>query len=96
MVEMDDFYLPSDSRLSNDAVSTTYGEQYDWRRLYQQVLIPLSQDCQGLYQRYDWNLDALAEYHTVPVGGIVIVEGVYATRQELYNCYDFRIWVQCP
>ncbi|MEM8778146.1 MAG: uridine kinase [Cyanobacteria bacterium P01_G01_bin.49] len=96
VVEMDDFYLPSDSRPSNNNVLRTYGEQYDWKRLYQQVLQPLSRDREGLYQRYDWNLDTLTEFRTVPVGGIVIVEGVYSTRHELSNFYDFRIWVQCP
>ena len=96
VVEMDDFYLPSDSRPSNDAVLTTYGEQYDWKRLYEQVLQPLNRNRQGLYQRYDWNLDTLTKFRTVPVGGIVIVEGIYSTRHELSNLYDFRIWVQCP
>lgn len=95
-VEMDDFYLPSASRPSNDVVLITYGEQYDWKRLYEQVLQPLSQDREGRYQRYDWNLDTLAEFDTVSVGGIVIVEGIYSTRRELSNLYNYRIWVQCP
>lgn len=95
-VEMDDFYLPSESRPSNDAVLTSYGQQYNWKRLYKQVLEPLSFDREGKYQRYDWNLDALSELHTVPIGGIVIVEGIYSTRQELSHLYDFIIWVQCP
>lgn len=96
VVEMDDFYLPSDSRPSNDAILTTYGEQYDWQRLYKQVLQPLSQDREARYQRYDWNLDTLTEFHKVSIGGIVIVEGIYSTRHELSHFYDFRIWVQCP
>ncbi|MEM9542207.1 MAG: uridine kinase [Cyanobacteria bacterium P01_E01_bin.42] len=96
VVEMDDFYLPSDSRPSNEAILTTYGEQYDWKRLYEQVLKSLSQNRAARYQKYDWNLDALTEFYTVSVGGIVIVEGVYSTRRELSHLYDFRIWVQCP
>ena len=95
-VEMDDFYLPSGSRPSNDIVLMTYGEQYDWKRLYEQVLQPLSKNHEGRYQRYDWNLDTLTEFHTVSVGGIVIVEGIYCTRRELSNLYNYRIWVQCP
>ncbi|MBE9044978.1 uridine kinase [Pleurocapsales cyanobacterium LEGE 10410] len=96
IVEMDDFYFPSDSRPSNDSVLETYGEQYDWKRIYKQVLKPISQNCEGFYQKYDWNFDTLNEFRTVPTGGIVIVEGIYSTRQELSHLYDFRIWVQCP
>ncbi|KAB8333498.1 uridine kinase [Scytonema tolypothrichoides VB-61278] len=96
VVEMDDFYLPSAYRPSNDDVLTTYGEQYDWKRLHQQVLKPLSEEYEGRYQRYDWNLDTLAEFHTVPTGEVVIVEGIYSTRSQLSNFYDYRIWVQCP
>lgn len=32
----------------------------------------------------------------MPVGGIVIVEGVYSIRKELRSYYDFTIWVNCP
>src|SRR5262249_12319887 len=48
------------------------------------------------YQRYDWDIDHLAEWHTVPVGGVVVVEGVYSTRDELAARYDFTIWLECP
>jgi uridine kinase len=27
---------------------------------------------------------------------MVIVEGVYCTRDELASFYDFRIWIACP
>jgi hypothetical protein len=29
-------------------------------------------------------------------GGVVIVEGVYSTRDELVAWYDFTIWLECP
>jgi uridine kinase len=38
----------------------------------------------------------LAQWHTVPVGGVVVIEGVYAIRRELAELYDFRVWVHCP
>ena len=38
----------------------------------------------------------LAEWHTVPIGGVVVVEGVYSTRDELAGSYDVTIWLECP
>jgi uridine kinase len=32
----------------------------------------------------------------VPAGGFVVVEGIYTTRKELWEQYDFRIWVNGP
>jgi uridine kinase len=60
------------------------------------VLEPLSQDYEAHYRRYDWETDGLAQWHTVPVGGVVVIEGVYAIRKELAKLYDFRVWVHCP
>ena len=92
VVEMDDFYLPSSER-HRASGEGALGAAYDWRRLLAQVLEPLRGGGRGRYQRYDWDTDELAEWHDVPVGGIVVVEGVYSTRSELAGYYDFRIWV---
>ena len=96
VVEMDDFFLPSPQRLPDDPRSKPVGADFDWQRLLAQVLTPLGQDQDGWYQRYDWDQDHLEEWHTVPVGGMVMVEGVYATREELAALYDFTIWLECP
>ncbi len=55
-----------------------------------------SQEKEGYYQRYDWDTDSLTEWHIVPVGGIVIIEGKYSIRKELTDKYDFKIWGNCP
>ncbi|HEU5139499.1 MAG TPA: uridine kinase [Bacillales bacterium] len=94
VVEMDDFFLPSVEREKNRK-QNEIGD-VDWRRVKDQVLMPLSQDQDGRYQRYDWDLDQLAEWHRVPTCGIVVVEGVYATRNELAGFYDYKIWVESP
>lgn len=96
VVEMDDFFLPSSQRPTGDPLSKPIGGDFDWQRVYNQVLTPLSQDHEGRYQRYDWDLDELAEWHTLTVGGIVIIEGIYSTRNELADMYDFKVWVECP
>jgi uridine kinase len=68
----------------------------DWARLQTQVLAPLHQDQPARYQRRDWISGTLAEWHLVPPGGIVVVEGVGAFRQEIRAAYHFRIWVDTP
>lgn len=96
IVHMDDFYLPSNQIINTHPTKKPIGADFDWERLLNDVLKPISQEIEGRYQRYDWEKDDLAEWHVVPIGGIVIIEGVYSTRRELKNKYDFTIWVDCP
>ena len=69
---------------------------WEWNRMQQQVLEPLLRDEPARYQRYDWDADRLAEWHEVPVGGTLIVEGVSSLREELGRYWDFAIWVDAP
>jgi uridine kinase len=94
VVEFDDFYLPSAARRARQ--DSEIGGDFDWRRLRDQVLAPLARDEPARYQRYDWPGDRLAEWHSVPVGGIVLVEGNYSTRTELAGFYDTTIWIEAP
>ena len=96
IIHMDDFHFPSSKLINANPRNKPIGADFDWRRVLKDVLNPVSQESTGYYQRYDWDKDDLAEWHTVPVGDIVIVEGVYAIRKELANKYDIRIWVDTP
>ena len=69
---------------------------WEWNRMREQVLEPILADQPGRYQRYDWETDAPAEWHDVPVGGTLIVEGVSSTRRELGTYWDVAIWVEAP
>ncbi|MBN9653371.1 AAA family ATPase [Halobacillus sp. GSS1] len=96
VVHMDDFYLPSSQLMKADPKQKPIGADFDWKRILNQVLEPISQNQEGYYQSYDWEADELAGWQTVPVGGTVIIEGVYSIRNELANKYDITIWVDCP
>jgi len=96
VVHMDDFYLPSAQIIKIPPKYKEIGADFDWKRVLNQVLIPISQNREGKYQRYDWDTDQLVEWHTVLVGGIVMIEGVYSIRKELAHIYDLKIWVNCP
>ncbi|EPC8417652.1 uridine kinase family protein [Bacillus wiedmannii] len=96
IVHMDDFYLPCSQIINEHPTNKSIGADFDWKRLLQEVLDPISNGIEGCYKLYDWETDSLAESHTVLANGIVIIEGVYATRQELAEMYDLKIWVNCP
>ena len=53
VVEFDDFYLPLVARRARVARGDVeLGGNFDWRRLRDHVLAPLSRDESGEYQRY--------------------------------------------
>jgi uridine kinase len=96
IVEVDDFFLPSARRPRGSAWEKPIGGDFDWQRLRQEVLEPLRRGEAARYGRYDWAADEMAGVSEVSPHGVVIVEGVYASRRELASFYDLRIWVECP
>lgn len=92
VIEFDDFYRPSATLLPPGHADV--GGNFEWRRLRDQVLLPLSTGRPAGYQRYDWVTDSMAEWHKAPARGVVMVEGIYSTRDELRDFYDFLIWVR--
>ena len=81
---------------NENPTNKSIGADFDWKRLLKEVLNPISNGLEGRYKRYDWEKDSLVGSHIVSASGIVIIEGVYATRQELAGMYDLKIWVNCP
>ena len=94
VVKHDDFYRPSHQRENQQA--GIIGHDFDWERLRDQVLMPIREGRSAHYQRYDWETDVLAEWHTISDSDVVLVEGVYTMRRELTHLYDLKIWVECP
>ncbi|MDP5274228.1 uridine kinase family protein [Chengkuizengella axinellae] len=94
VIHMDDFYKTSLQRES--VKESDIGGNWDITRVKKQVLIPLSQNQNTEYQRYDWNEDNLAEWNKVPCGELVVIEGCYSLIKELETYYDFKIWIETP
>jgi uridine kinase len=65
-------------------------------RFVRQVLQPLLAGRPGRYQRWDFDRNVGAEWHAVPVGVPVVVEGVSATDERLGVPWDFTIWIEVP
>lgn len=75
----------------------SWNNPLNWQvRMLEQVLTPLSHNKSGRFQRYDWDLNALAEWHDVPVQPFVVLEGVSSTRTQFRSFLGFSIYVDAP
>jgi uridine kinase len=69
---------------------------WDRGRFVREVLQPLLAGRPARYQRWDFDRNVGAEWHMVPTGVPVVVEGVSATDVRLGVPWDFTIWVEVP
>ncbi|MGW6141204.1 uridine kinase family protein [Streptomyces sp. NPDC055144] len=65
-----------------------------WPRLEEQVLQPLGSGVAGRFQRYDWVRRELAEWHDVPVGHTLVLEGVSTARGAVADRLTCAVWVE--
>lgn len=79
-----------------DDFATPDVPEWDWDRLRGQLLLPLLAGRPGHYQRWDWHTNTGAEWHDVPVGRIVLVEGVSSTRREVGAPWTLTFWIDAP
>ncbi len=97
VVHADDFYRVMDpvERKTLDAAGG-YRLYFDWERLRDQVLEPLSTGSVANYQKYDWATNTLGEWETLVPAEVVVVEGCYSARPELKRYYSAVIFVKAP
>jgi len=67
-----------------------------WPRMLEQVLVPLAAGEDARYQRWDWDTGRLAEWHTVPARGMVLIEGVSSSREIFRPYLAASVWVDAP
>ncbi|MFC2150813.1 uridine kinase [Calditrichota bacterium] len=92
IVPLDNFFKTSSQRRQIYAVIS----DLDWRRMRDQVILPLRSGKRAHFQYYSWVEDRLLDWITVESPSVVIVDGVTALRKELAEFYDLRIWLSCP
>jgi uridine kinase len=63
-------------------------------RLEEWVLAPMRQGRPGHFQRYDWHAGRFADWHEVPLGRALVVEGVGAGARPVDQDAVLRIWVE--
>lgn len=95
VVHKDDFYSAvPESVLAELSPSEGYERYFEWERLIEQVLLPLSSGSDASYQRFDWTRKVPGAWIPVSASsGVVVVEGVYSLRPELRAYYDVKVWV---
>jgi uridine kinase len=99
VVHGDDFYRPMDAdERAGLTPAQGYDRYFDWERLRDEVLTPLTTGRDAAYRCYDWSTQAVATdaTRTVERNGIVLVEGVYTARPELADHYDLVVYVETP
>ena len=96
VVRADGFYKCAAERWAGPIQDQPIGHDLDWQRLWDQVIDPLRAGRRARYQPFDWPADRLKDWVTVDPVGVVIIEGVFALRNELSDSYDLRIWLSCP
>lgn len=98
IVHGDDFYRPMEVA-ARAPISPREGYEcyFDWQRLAEEVLAPLSRGRAAVYRRYDWSRDRLGKDAVgVRPRGVILVEGVYSARPELRGYVDIAIYVDTP
>lgn len=95
VVHKDDFYSSvPENRLAELSPSEGYEQYFEWQRLIEQVLLPLSSGMDASYQRFDWLKKIPGEWSSVAASSsVVVIEGVYSLRPELRAYYDVKVWV---
>jgi hypothetical protein len=89
VVQFDDFYVDTIDK----TIDRKIGDHFDWIRLREEVLVPLTQKREANYQVYDWELGRLHSWKTVSPHGIVVIDGIYSTRSELRHFYNLTVFV---
>ena len=70
--------------------------EWDWSRLHREVVTPLLAGRAGRFEIRQWGDERGRGRREVPVGAVVIVEGVSATRSDVAVPWDLTIWVDVP
>lgn len=95
-VSLNDFYIPVERQVTSPPDRRTSIDDTDHSRLFAQLIDPLRRGLPGHYQRWDMRSEALAEWHDLAPGGVVILEGVGATCHILRPYLDAALWLACP
>ena len=95
-IPMEDFYLPQKAKPKEEQSAIDFIRYYDWRRLRDQVLIPISAGKEASFRRFDWRGGQLGLWRDVKPNGVFLIDGLSSTRPELKEFLTMRVWVDCP
>ena len=88
---MDDFFLRPAQRTK--ARLSEIGGNIDRERFLTEILLPLREEKEVTYQRFDCTAQALCEPITVPRKRLNIIEGAYSMHPALSPYYDLSVFL---
>lgn len=65
-------------------------------RIDRDLVAPLREDRPGRYQRYDWEAERSAEWHSVPPVDLLVLEGVGSAAGVYGGVITLLVWVKAP
>jgi uridine kinase len=94
VIPASDFLRPTrQSPLAGLSSQEVFEDCFDWERLRREVLEPLSKGRQVVYKRGPGKSNS-GEWVRIDPEGIVLFEGIYTLRPELYPFYDYTVFVK--
>jgi uridine kinase len=95
IIRCDDFYRSlTVEKLAQLTLEDAYENYFEWRRLRDEALMPLREGKRARYQRHEWSTDRLAEWVEIEPREIVLIEGVFSTRPELWHLMNIAIFIE--
>ena len=91
VIHMDDFFLQPKQRTAERLKLP--GENVDHERFLEEVLLPLKAGKEFSYRPYECKKGGFGEPIIVEMKKINIVEGSYSCHNNLYEHYDYRIFL---
>ncbi len=93
VLHMDDFYLPMHLRPEN--WRQIPGGNMDFRRIREELLIPLREGRAACYRPYSCARGQLGEGAVLQPAALTVVEGSYSQHPSMGVEYDLRIFLTC-
>ena len=93
VVHMDDFYLPPEQR--REDWMEQVGGNMDFGRLRRQLLAPIKEGKQGVYQPYLCRTGEYGAQTALAPGSLLILEGSYSHHPALETEFDLKIFLTC-
>lgn len=91
VVSIDDFYLPLNKR--NEFTFKKGGNNIDYERIIKEIILKQRQKKDIQYQVYDCRVNEYTELKILKYKPILILEGSYSLKEEIYNYFDYRILI---
>ncbi len=93
IISASDFRRPIEkSILAGLSSREVFEDCFDWQRLRREVLEPLSKGQRAVYRKSGGA--GSGEWVRVEPTGIILFEGIYTLRPELYPLYDYTVFVK--